>query len=473
MIVRCAALWLLSTVSASYIPNSPSSRVSILGRRPFVQPIAGKRLYTLAVSVRGGDGSDSEISEDTEDGDDESEESDETEVDDEIEDDDETVDASDSEEPTPPTTTTTASAPLKVVITTGLRNPLVDQTIELTASATRTIASLKLSCFRQMRGKPPVLLQRLSYHGKVLEDSTLLSELLDDEEEDGDGEEELACLRLVLECPPPVSPKFAAELAVGMNGGMMQTMTPMEIVEAYAANEAARCANDVLLRSMMLDIDTPADNVDSDVDVDSDDEDEEVKEEVTVVAMRQHALLLKEQFLSTLPVTVLEAMESNTFETLSASSASGGAEMHVRRSLQKNLNINWPTTIRNFFLFIFFGQFGGRDKISRTLMLLGAPLCFVVQARPVKIFIKQLFYAVGTPPGILLSLLPAPEQAIMSLDVKKAMRDIYGVEENNGDELEEDEEEGLEEESELEEEYDDIIEETEEDDDTDTDSDDE
>ena len=61
-------------------------------------------------------------------------------------------------------------------------------------------------------------------------------------------------------------------------------------------------------------------------------------------------------------------------------------------------------------------------------MYLGAPLCFVLQARPVKIAMKQLFYTVGKPPAILLSLLPAPQQAIMSLNYDAAMIDLYGKE---------------------------------------------
>lgn len=40
--------------------------------------------------------------------------------------------------------------------------------------------------------------------------------------------------------------------------------------------------------------------------------------------------------------------------------------------------------------------------------------------------IKQAFYAIGEPPGILLSLLPAPQQAIMSLNYINAMKGLYG-----------------------------------------------
>lgn len=40
--------------------------------------------------------------------------------------------------------------------------------------------------------------------------------------------------------------------------------------------------------------------------------------------------------------------------------------------------------------------------------------------------IKQAFYAIGEPPGILLSLLPAPQQAIMSLNYASSMKKLYG-----------------------------------------------
>jgi hypothetical protein len=58
---------------------------------------------------------------------------------------------------------------------------------------------------------------------------------------------------------------------------------------------------------------------------------------------------------------------------------------------------------------------------------MGAPLCFIVQARPVKQFSKELFYVLlRNPPSIVLSLLPAPQQAMLSLSDEDAMRMVYG-----------------------------------------------
>jgi hypothetical protein len=78
-------------------------------------------------------------------------------------------------------------------------------------------------------------------------------------------------------------------------------------------------------------------------------------------------------------------------------------------------------------LFLFFGHFGGRTPASRAILLLGAPAVFVLQARPVKLWMKQLLYALlDQPPGIFLSLLPAPQQTILSLRVGEAMQIVYG-----------------------------------------------
>lgn len=65
--------------------------------------------------------------------------------------------------------------------------------------------------------------------------------------------------------------------------------------------------------------------------------------------------------------------------------------------------------------------------MSRAVLLLGAPMCFIIQARPVKLWIKEMLYILlGNPPSIILSLLPAPQQACLSLSDEDALRLIYG-----------------------------------------------
>lgn len=53
----------------------------------------------------------------------------------------------------------------------------------------------------------------------------------------------------------------------------------------------------------------------------------------------------------------------------------------------------------------------------------------MIQARPVKIYLKQAFYACANPPGIFLSLLPAPQQAILDFNEEEARKVLYGVSE--------------------------------------------
>lgn len=62
-------------------------------------------------------------------------------------------------------------------------------------------------------------------------------------------------------------------------------------------------------------------------------------------------------------------------------------------------------------------------------MLWGAPLCFILQARPVKMWSKILFYMMSNPPGIIASLLAAPQQAILNFDMEKSYAALYATEE--------------------------------------------
>ena len=63
--------------------------------------------------------------------------------------------------------------------------------------------------------------------------------------------------------------------------------------------------------------------------------------------------------------------------------------------------------------------------MSRNLLLLGAPMCFLLQARVVKLYLKLAFYACAHPPSILLSLLPAPQQTILSFKEEEARKILY------------------------------------------------
>eukprot|EP00557_Chaetoceros_sp_GSL56_P012994 CAMPEP_0176477600 /NCGR_PEP_ID=MMETSP0200_2-20121128/715_1 /TAXON_ID=947934 /ORGANISM="Chaetoceros sp., Strain GSL56" /LENGTH=456 /DNA_ID=CAMNT_0017873433 /DNA_START=163 /DNA_END=1533 /DNA_ORIENTATION=- len=342
--------------------------------------------------------------------------------------------------------TPVSALPVKITLKTSLGdNILIDQSIEITASPSRTVHSLKQSVSRQFKGRPPIDAIVLRLDGLVLQDDVLVKDLvLDIEEEDDEDEEEdedgLTKMTITVDMVPPVDPKFGVEIKERLD-----KMTNEEVLDTYVKNLAALYQNS-------LDLMTPTDDSVEKVEEHDGEEKEQSASKMLVtqkkLAMQQYALMLKGQLVSSMnenEKTLLEKqgtpsnlddeddeLDSYGGDLLLKESMKrrrkrkGGATANMKRALQKNLNINWPDTIRNFVLFLFFGYFGGRNAMSRTIMLLGAPACFIIQARPVKVAIKQLFYTIGEPPGILLSLLPAPQQAIMSCDYDSALKSVYG-----------------------------------------------
>lgn len=54
-------------------------------------------------------------------------------------------------------------------------------------------------------------------------------------------------------------------------------------------------------------------------------------------------------------------------------------------------------------------------------------MCFIIQARPVKLFLRELVYILlRGEPSFVISLLPAPQQACLTLTDSEGMRLIYG-----------------------------------------------
>merc|ERR1712071_525429 len=136
--------------------------------------------------------------------------------------------------------------------------PLIDQTLDFTASQKRDVASIKLSISRQMRGRPPVSSQTLMLGSRVLKDDEIIYDLLDewedereDDDEDDDDEtdgnqdpdkmvenqlakeEEETVLPLILDIPPPIDPKFATELKE-----QLKLTTIHELLDAFVSNMA-------------------------------------------------------------------------------------------------------------------------------------------------------------------------------------------------------------------------------------------
>jgi hypothetical protein len=264
----------------------------------------------------------------------------------------------------------TTVGPVKVILRTTMASPLIDQSIEFTASRTRTVASLKQAVSRQFRGRPPQSMITLLYRGQVLQDDTLVSELIqEDDMDDADAQEEkdtenpeeeedsLKQLHIVVDIIPPIDPKFGTDLKQ-----RLPTLTAQELLDAYVANLA-------MMHQNSMDIMHPMGGGTSSTDQDQD----EISSYTTTttlqsVAMRSHALTLKQIILQSLSedgkkVLLGSSPEGevdegdNVQETQSGYTSMGdsvllrqsirgklrkkrgGASMNVKRALQTQLNI--------------------------------------------------------------------------------------------------------------------------------------
>ncbi|EJK49536.1 hypothetical protein THAOC_31580, partial [Thalassiosira oceanica] len=327
---------------------------------------------------------------------------------------DESSDAEDDEPAAP--SAAAAGPPVKLSVTTGLSSSLLDQALEFAASRTRTVESLRQAVRRGRDAARDALGRHRPPGGRQVRDRA---------GREGVGDEH----------------RRAARGLLPQHGG--DAVRPGDAVEGERG-----------LRGVLAGGGKAAGD-DEDPDEDADADDDIVNHSLNI---RRRAAVLRARLERSLPEDTLrllreeaervdeegdgatlglvsrEALESAARRNGRGRSVRGGAAMNVKRALQRNLNVNWADTTRNALLFLFFGYFGGRSAFSRAFLLLSAPLCFLIQTRPVKVAMKQLFYTAGEPPGILLSLLPAPQQAIMSCDYAGIMVDLYGEDALEGEE---------------------------------------
>jgi len=112
---------------------------------------------------------------------------------------------------------------------------LLDQRIEINASRTRTVASLKQSVSRQFKSRPPIPTISLRYDGELLDDDSLtLQQILDehydeeDDDDDDEGDENGPTITITVDMVPPVDPKFGTEMRERLD-----RMTNEQVLDAY------------------------------------------------------------------------------------------------------------------------------------------------------------------------------------------------------------------------------------------------
>lgn len=331
-----------------------------------------------------------------------------------------------------------SSEPIPINITTMLGLSVIDHSIEITAHRSRSIGFLKASLQKQLPGRPPVSILQLRLGPRALPDDLLINELIDDDDEEDDDDEMTEGpgnrLTLVLDMIPPIDSKSAL-----IPSDKLDDLTPSQLLDAYAANEASMYQNALL---MMKEEQQEAQQDGMVNETDLLDISDSSHDSITML-LKNRANRLRQD----LELKLLQSAASQTVlaETIPPSHkimnlqereirgqrvrqvAQGGVKTTLKRNIQRSFNVNWADTIRNVCLFLFFGYFGGRSPTSRAILLLGAPSVILLQARPVKIWLRHMIYLLLMhPPSIVLSLLPAPQQTILSIDVDKAMENMYG-----------------------------------------------
>lgn len=422
----------------------------------------------IASIPRGGSASSSSPSsttydeEDEEEGDDEEEEDEEgedaaaeVEVEEEEEEEDEDVAGDEEDEGKEDVTTqpaavkaATPAEPVVLTIQTASGSAVLDQSIELeNVTPSRTIASIKSSISKKLSSKPPPSIIALRFDGRLLADEELVRDIVKEAKEEEEAEEEhdeaedadqsTAGLVLTMDTIVPVDPKLVPDLE-----RKFPDLTSEELLQAYAANEAALYQNSLILEQVPIIKNLSSEGEDAD---DQDEEDDVTAPQpdhlVSVNAVIRERIA---RIRADLEATVLATENA---KTLLADELSPNAKIkqqpkveikgqRIRRPeksialrgvVQRNLNINWFYTGRAMFALLFCGFFGGKSAFSKSIMLLGAPLIVILQLRPVKAALTQLIYALLLhPPSIILSLLPVPQQVMLSMDVDAAMIAIYG-----------------------------------------------
>lgn len=219
--------------------------------------------------------------------------------------------------------------PVRMLIQTNWGNSVLDQRVELMAARTRNIASLKKSLSRLLPGRPPLLGLELVSEGRVLNDDMLVDELFDDQDDDDDDEDnEDGCSKtLILNCVPPVDPKFATELAPRLKAHVEdddETLSTEDLLEAYFLNQAAMSRNGQLLGNPTMES-PPLLRL-------------EVQEQARKFREQLKAEIPEEVWQSSLE-PVRRSHHTEEYRGLRYRSGKGGARTNLKKSIQHNLNI--------------------------------------------------------------------------------------------------------------------------------------
>ncbi|KAG7340930.1 hypothetical protein IV203_022881 [Nitzschia inconspicua] len=298
------------------------------------------------------------------------------------------------------------NTPVKIIFTTNLRNPILDQTMETTTLRKRTFAELRNTVSKRLIGKPPVVAIQFMYRGKLLRDDMLVDEIFDhdddddeqdddnknanDDDVDSDDDEAMDSRIVTLNIVPPVDERFAVELTPkllsrdeldAMTTTLVdetQILSTYDLLEAYFLNQACLARNAQLL----MDPNTAATTTTA-----------TTSSTLLPIELQDQAKRLQEEWKSQLSPDVWESTVMAPIITSSSTkdgkdmlanikeewkgqryrSGKGGVVVQLKQTLQTNFNVDWVEAIRTFVLFIVFGLFGGKSALSKSLLIFGGP----------------------------------------------------------------------------------------------------
>jgi len=354
----------------------------------------------------------------------------------------------------PPSNNNIATGSVHLLFLTNWGNSVIDHKIELSSKRTKTVADLKKSLSKQLPGKPPILVLELVFEGRILDDETLVEELFEDEDDEDydndidDDDSEGPSRKLTLNIVPPVDPKFMTELgpklkfhsddagddydSIGNRNNYavdystnIESLSTTDLVDAYYLNQVAMGLNSNLISN-------PNTRSSPFTRLESIDEARRLREDLcTQVGTDKWKELVEINDDDDTDTNIIKKSgdkrrNKEEWRGERYRNGKGGVTNQFKTTLQTNLNVNWGDAIKNFMLLLFLGYFGGKNSFSRHLLLWGAPLSFLLQARPLKMWLKAIFYMFSNPPAILLTFLPAPQQAILSVNFKSSCVALYG-----------------------------------------------
>jgi hypothetical protein len=323
-----------------------------------------------------------------------------------------------------------------------LGQSVLDHALEMTLQRSGHVGKLKANLQRLLPGKPPVSTLQLKLGPRILTDDLLIDELMDDDEDEDDEDDNRADdadkvgLTLYLDMIPPVDTNGVESFTA-----KLEDLTHSQLLDVYAANEASLYMNAAML------LERDGENADGEtLEGDNGEPQSTTVKSLaasTTLTLKHHAARIREELEAKL-------LQSDTAQTLLSDSIPPSKNVHtsqvdeilgqrvrrispagvsssMRLAIQRNFNVDWAEVIKHVVLFLFFGYFGGRTPMSRALLYLGAPSVILLRARPVKIWLRRILYMLlSHPPSIMLSLLAAPQQAILNVREDQAMTAIYG-----------------------------------------------